>query len=167
MALFPYSILQPEEIVSLDINHEMLDGIPKDFTSFGVQHRDPGTHLELYRPFLGEDLWFLFWLYRVVALRMAFRVTQGIEKKRQLPEWDDDSVIELLRTRLSEDEITFLRKQKIAGPQRTLELLELKILREAEARISGTHAGELSLKGSLKIIEELGRIKSFDPTRKR
>jgi len=111
--------------------------------------------LEMQRPFLGERLWTLFFLYRAFSGRLAFRVVDG-KQKGALPVWDADAgITDLLKTTLSSAEIETARSPKFGGPQYAINLFEQKIIGEADRWISGKSAAELSIEEGQHLAEAL------------
>ncbi len=158
--LFLYDLLLQDEISALKRNASILAEVPKTVDEYMIWARKADDNLEIDRPFLGEKLWFYFWAYRAVALRVCMRISKGIEDG-EIPPWDkkkdgtEEALFQVLRTVLSEKEIKFSKEQRIGGPSRALELIEQKILIESETWISGTHARETNLEGALQAVESL------------
>lgn len=118
------------------------------------------AELESSRPFLGEHLWVRFWVYRAAAGRITWRFAEG-RARRLIPRWDRDEsggpdpMIELLRTVLEESEISWLQQQEVGGPHRLLDLMEQKILAEADRWISGAAAAAYSVEEGRKLVDAL------------
>jgi len=120
-----------------------------------------GVTLERHRPFLGERLWTLFSAYRVLVGRLCFKVVLG-KGKGQLQTWDtdefgkrDDLLLGVLRGVLTEDELAKATRMEVGAPSTLMILIEQKILREAESRITGKQVAEISADEAKRLSEAM------------
>lgn len=118
---------------------------------------------ERHRPFVGEALYRLFYVYRAVSLRLAWKVREGLKRKR-VPYWDEgldgkpDALIEqVLGIALSRDEVLELVKPAgpIGGPLRICGALESKIIEEMSQWIFGQRQAALSLREQERMQEAI------------
>lgn len=149
--LILFELLDPKEYQLAFTKSNLAALLPQmSETELGDMIEQTGKKCEPLRPFLGERLWSLFWVYRAVIGRLCVKIVRGRDK-RKIYGWDfdmngepDEYLIKLLGFALSEDEIkTLSQSRSVAKLLKTL--FEQKILLEAEGRISGRHMAEINV----------------------
>ena len=100
-------ILLPEEYQDFVTNPRLRSSVPefeKEYSIFS------NPQIEYVRPFLGEHLFTLFFIYRAVNGRICVLLERDVKAGEVKPWFDDAGVHRLLRTILTEDEIRDLGK---------------------------------------------------------
>ncbi|HSH79207.1 MAG TPA: hypothetical protein VLA19_11835 [Herpetosiphonaceae bacterium] len=151
--LFHYAILHPREYIGVSSKKVKLafqEITSADFLDQTLQAFATGR-IEKIRPFIGEDLWFLYFAYCQVALRLALNVVQAVEAG-QLQAWDRDSagkpdpLREVLETIFKDSQLTVLIDSSPYGaPQRILGAMEDRILSEMNKWLFGTRLADITL----------------------
>ena len=102
-AIFFYSILLPSEYNEVFTKPKMKEMF-SDLDDNVLEKISSDTEdLESNRPFLGEKLWLLFFIYRAFIGRIFFILVDGL-KKGEIKDWrKDDGVHSLLKNILSND----------------------------------------------------------------
>ncbi len=158
-----YQILLPEEYENVPIDN-VLKIIPSlSRREFDLKSISLGQALEDKRPFMGESLWFLFWIYRAFATRQAVKVVIGRDNKK-LYQWNkdeygkEDSLVGLLLYVFTQQELDAVigGPIEIGIPQRIMDALERKILGEMNEWIFGKRLLDMS-------IEEQERVANLLP----
>lgn len=145
-AILPYVILVPSEYASALNNSTLSSGI-SDYNELELANKvdEVSKIVEPQRPFLGEQLWKMFYIYRAFLARLTWLVIKGREKGKLVPWQEDSGISELLSIVLSEEEIQTGKKQVGHGVLFLIDLLEAKILLEVGSLISGEKYGEVGL----------------------
>jgi hypothetical protein len=107
--------------------------------------------IERVRPFVGEYLWFLFYVYQAVHLRIAVRFAGEWTKGQFSPWYQDSPTIQLLETFLTGEEMSQFLELKFGQIRFTRELLESKFLAAAERVISGQTAANFTAEEAARI----------------
>jgi hypothetical protein len=89
VVVFVYDILVPEEYGLPFKNPNIGAGIPRDEMEFHKRFSNVPS-LEESGPFLGPELWALFWIYRAFCGRLCVKAIEG-RKHGRVPEWDKDN----------------------------------------------------------------------------
>jgi len=161
--IFLYEILLPREYVNVPIDNA-LKLIPKlSQKEFDISVKGITDIIEDKRPFIGERLWFVFFIYRAFAIRQAYKIVQGRDKGK-LYKWDknndgsDDTQIDALRYVLTSKELATVINagpiKDVGVPQRILDAIERKMLDEMNEWIFGKRLIDMS-------IEEQERVASL------
>jgi hypothetical protein len=135
VVIFFFSILHPSEYNDLNptIKASLNSLGDDDLLSF----IDKTHELELHRPFLGERLWLLFRTYSTFLGRLTYKLTEGY-KLEHIRDWrEDEHAIELLRSALSDDEMSTIMKFHIRAIELAIDHLDYKILTEIDRVVSG------------------------------
>lgn len=161
--IFLYQILLPNEYVNvpIDSNLKLIPTLTQE--EFDKRVADLSNIIEDKRPFIGESLWFTFWIYRAFAIRQALKIVRGRDKGK-LYQWDknndgsDDSVIGVLRYVFTTKELDTIINagpiKDVGVPQRILDAIERKMLNEMNEWIFGRRLIDKS-------IEEQERVASL------
>jgi len=153
-----YSILLPREYVT--VLHEKKD-------IFGIEHISEGTlndlninidYIEKHRPFLGGDLWNLFFLYRAFMIRMCYLFIKGRKNVDIKPWYEDNHLVDIAKFILG-NKLESIEVSSISSLQNILGLFEQKIIMEMEKVISGKSASEISFNQALNILELTNKAK--------
>lgn len=113
-----------------------------------------GAQVEVGRPFLGERLWHLFFVYRFVLIRSRIIALNAIDGMPFVVWYDDPGIREVLDAILSRDE-----QGEIFGDRlpfiTCVDVLERKILEESVGAISGRRASEEALDHEREVARRL------------
>ena len=158
--LYIYEVLLPEEYPKA-LSDPGSVGLSKvDTNEFGLQNVKIGKPPERVRPFLGEDLWILYWAYRAVVGRLCLKVLEGRDK-RKIPPWGLNARWRARRVHGQiapaslEQRRNPLIPPSIAVPSTLMGLCERRILLEMERRISGRHIAEASIEDGRRLRDVL------------
>jgi hypothetical protein len=109
--------------------------------------------LELHRPFLGERLWLLFWVYRAFLGRLTYKLIKGYEAG-DIRDWREDKpTVDLLRGTLSDAEMATVLESRLQAAQLVVDQLEHKMLTEMNRVVSGESRAEESFQHARKVRE--------------
>jgi hypothetical protein len=157
--IFVYDVLLPSEYDLAFKNPNIGAGIPhSDMVYFANFKKVPS--LDQFRPFLGPELWALFWVHRAFCGRLCVKAVQGRPNGR-IPEWDQtndgkrDYTMELLERVLTAQEIEAIKNRKSHAPSLAVDLLEQHILAAADRWLSGASVANLSLAEGKRMVEAL------------
>lgn len=93
--------------------------------------------IEKERPFIGEQIWAKYRLYKVFKGRIAMLILMGIPKK-QFHHWQKDSHLkEILESGLTKEEVQEIYAVRITSLNITSAFLENKLLGEINMTLSG------------------------------
>jgi hypothetical protein len=152
--IFFFTILRPSEYNEVfakpnikamvsDVDDSVLDQISSNPENF-----------ESNRPFLGEKLWLLFFIYRAFLGRITFILVNGL-KEGKIEDWKkDDGVHSLLKSILSNDQITAVTVESPNAMHNVITLLEAMLLEEISLIISGSKAS----KDTFELAKKLGKL---------
>lgn len=163
---FPYSVLLPHEIESHkpEYIYRNIPLMAKD--EFLRRVTEINDKPEVKRPFIGENLWLLFSVYRTFALRLCWKIREGHEKG-QVYSWDkdmqgrpDQALMNTIRTILSDDEIQVLISTEISVPQRILNSIKSKILSEMNELVFGKRLINMSFEEQQRVNSLLSGLQS-------
>lgn len=165
---FFYSILLPSEYLEVASNetNKVIPKInPDEFENSFIQM---STELDELRPFLGESLYRLYYIYRAFAYRQAFKVLRR-KVKEIIYEWDkdfdgkeDSAMYQTLKEVLTEEELQVIirNSQPFAPVQGILNAIELKIVAEMNEWIFGRQLAKMSIEEQQRISKLLNSISS-------
>ncbi|MBW2634915.1 MAG: hypothetical protein JRE14_12475 [Deltaproteobacteria bacterium] len=153
-AIFFYSMLHPSEYREVSAIQKMRamlsnfdDGIVEQITS------DP-EYLESGRPFFGEKLWLLFFIYRAFLGRISLILVEGL-KEGEIEDWrKDHGVHSLLKNILSDEQLKAVTVESPIAMQNAINLLEAMLLEEFSLIISGQKAS----KDTFEHAKKLGKL---------
>ncbi|QTC41489.1 hypothetical protein I7V34_20970 [Bacillus sp. V3] len=152
-----YSILLPKEYATaLRKNTEIL-GVEQISEESLYDLNLKIDNIEQHRPFIGENLWNLFYLYRAFMVRMCYLFIKG-RKEEDIKSWyNDKHLIELANYILGE-KLKSVEVSSISSLQTIIGLFEQKIITEMEKLISGKTASEISFNEAKKILELINEV---------
>lgn len=172
MGSFIYNVLSKKEIEDLwDDSKQNSDFIPNRDLLKRV-HRD--THLtehinylkevEKMRPFLGEEIWSLFALYRTFLGRISVLLLDSVKSKK-LFHWHEDGLLkQLFKEKLTKEEYDFIYNLKIHSLDITTKLIENKLLFEINKNLSGEILSQSALERLKETEEYLSTMKANNKT---
>jgi hypothetical protein len=176
--LSPYAVLLPEEYAS--VPYDKIDGMMPKMSEddFNTRVMKPTETFEVDRPFIGENLWRLFFIYRAFAMREMLKVI-GWRKDRRLLPWDqahngtlDVGLIALLKDVFGEEEFAAITAietvdgrmlgiqrdwRGLSVPNRIMGELESRILTEANRMIFGKVLSDTTLAERIRISDQILR----------
>ena len=93
--------------------------------------------IEKVRPFVGEYLWSLYFVYRAFSFRLVVFIF--MEQQKDAPEYwkNDDGIKQILRSVLSESEFDSFKSKEIGSIQYVRALMEGKFISQVENIITG------------------------------
>lgn len=93
--------------------------------------------IEKVRPFVGEYLWSLYFVYRAFSFRLVVFIF--MERQKDAPKYwkDDDGLKQILRSVLSESEFNSFTSKEIGSIQYVRTLMEGKFISQVEKIITG------------------------------
>lgn len=153
--VFFYSILLPNEYKEGITNRELIniENTDKNIDEYLLKSLS-NNEIEKSRIFVGEKLWFLFWSYRAIFLRLGKKFID-LAKKGEVFIWTEDSLIkEYMNIVLDENEIEYIKNNHDFKKLNALkEFIEIKIINEIEALISGEKAATSSFENAIKFLK--------------
>lgn len=116
-----------------------------------------------YRIFLGEQIWWLFYMYSSFIKETFLAIYVESFFKRTIEEWvegwvKDKSIIKILEKVFTEDELLQINWGSLGAVSRARIMFESKIVREVNKVFSGEKAAELGFKTAqryAKVVQEL------------
>lgn len=155
-----YTILLPTEYNSIFDNRTFMFG----FESLSEDKLVDITNscyekVEQYRPFLGEELWSLFYIYQIFLSRVTHKLINGIKNQHIEAWYNDNATMQLLKTVLTEKELLSYEYKGLYGFNNIIYLLESKILHIINKQISGELASEEGFSKAQKIIRAINELK--------
>lgn len=149
-----YNKYQEENLGTLLINAEkseevkhLLDDINEidSNDNFITWFDDMQAKLSSNRPFLGEDLYRSLFTLNLFYSRILLHVATNVYNKK-LYHWHYDKILlKVLKGYLSEEEFTFLMKNKMTSLSYTIGVLEDRILGQINKVLTGNNATKTSL----------------------
>ncbi|MDR6404583.1 MULTISPECIES: hypothetical protein [Chryseobacterium] len=116
--------------------------------------RELRNGLTYERPFLGEDLYYIFHSYYTFVVRVILHNINSV-KKNKLTHWQEDSYsVKLISKIASKEDFDYILKNKKSSYNYTLELIEKQIVQQMNLLLSGKSASEYSIKH----LEEIKKI---------
>ena len=154
-------ILLPSEYQNFVTNDRFRSLVPEleETVATLVDHE-----IEHVRPFLGERVFTLFFIYRAVHGRICFLLDRGVKAGKVTPWFDDAGVHQLLLTILTESEIQALTELTLGRVRWMSSLIEGKILEQ----LWGVIVGEVSSSEGLeqaRRVQEIMRDVELDDKR--
>ena len=115
---------------------------------------------EHVRPFVGELLWSMFFVYRAFKLRVAVILEHGL-KKGEMPYWyDDNGIQQFIRLLFTEDEIGAIERYPIARFGKARQLAESKIIAEMNRIIAGHRSADSGLEQARKMLRAVAEVEA-------
>jgi hypothetical protein len=95
--------------------------------------------VEVYKPFLGDRCFFIFYLYQGLIGRTTMLVTEGY-KKGKIVLWDEDPATLSLAKGLADDrELEVIKMSKVNTFALLMQVAENKLIKELRENINGQH----------------------------
>lgn len=146
--------------------NEYLDEINEPRFSFSETGQEKITEflrtdeVEKFRPFIGDHIWSYYFIYRAINLR-THHLIEKLKKGEEFGYWYEDSgMSQLMGYIFSEKEIDEIKKSGPHSFRSANEMIEIKILKEANYILSGKKSAIESFKSA----EELRKlISKYDP----
>ena len=161
-ALTMLDILLPEEHQQFVTDPRLRASVPEldeEYATFS----DP--EVEYVRPFLGEHLFALFFIYRAVNGRICFLLERDVKAGEVKPWFDDAGIQQLLRTILTEDEIRSLGKLRHGHVHWMRNLIEGKMLEHLRRVIAGEVSTEEGIEQARRVRDVVRNIEDEDDRR--
>jgi hypothetical protein len=161
-----YSVFDPSEYTDL---YDKIEELIKadDFSELQSFHDAANLSLDGLRPFYGETLWRLAWVYRAFSGTIALKVIES-KKHRSLPSWDrrpdgkGDHLIDTLLLVFSHDELQQVTASRdrsgragVDIPLQITKILEARILEEMNQMIFGRKFLEMSMQDIRSIVSTI------------
>lgn len=109
--------------------------------------------IEDCRPFIGPILWSLFYAYRALVGRTGWLFVKGKDQGYIEPWYEDSGIRQILGAVMDESELASFDSLQVGKFQHMCQLLESKILVEADQIISGASSGALGLEQAQRIAD--------------
>lgn len=108
------------------------------------------NNIEKVRPFVGEYLWFIFYLYRAFLLRLMFLLYQDQQKYY----WKSDKLLlSICESALSNDEYKIFKEKKFESIRYFKTMIEIKFLQQIKKIINGQSLIEEEIEKVSKIYQ--------------
>ena len=118
--------------------------------------------IEYVRPFLGEDLFLMFFVYRAWLGRVAFLLDRDVREGKVKPWFDDSGISQLLRMVLVEKEMKQLERLPVSQFHWTSNAIEGKILDRLRQVISGEVSTTEGLEQAWRVREVVEQFEAED-----
>lgn len=155
-----YTILTKEEIISLPQTNN--NYTRANISSFKAQEYHESCNkimkeIEKARPFIGENLWIVLFVYQAFLGRLTYLIEDGL-KKGKVNYWKEDKnfIDQILGAVIKPDELQQLFKNDITSFHNVLNFLEFKALNDISEQISGKRMTEETVKQALE-LSKMGR----------
>ena len=112
------------------------------------------------RPFVGEALYFQFYIYRAVNGRVAFLLEKGLKSGEIAPWYKDDGINQLLGFVLTKAEIKQFQRQRISQLHWVQTAIEEKILSSLQKLIAGEISSEEGVAQARKNLEAVRKLEA-------
>lgn len=152
-----YTILTKEEILNLpnDKNEKTQKDIesfnPKEF--FNLQHSTLKNIMN-FRPFIGEELWMIFYTYSAFLGRLTFLLQDGLAKGKIIYWIDDKNFInQIFQTVIKNKDLEILLGKDNFAFQNVLNYLEYKALDNINSQITGKRMSLESVQHAINLSE--------------
>ena len=115
---------------------------------------------EQVRPFVGELIWSMYFVYRALVLRVAVIVERDFSKGKLAYWYEDSGIQEFLRLLLTEEEIAAINQYDVSRFKQITAFAENRILREINRIISGHQSADSGLEHARKILRTVGEVEA-------
>lgn len=147
-----YDLITVDELKDESVQRKMLDAVPLLSEQEWGGILSGQAEVDEVRPFVGETLWQLFFVYRAVSMRLVWKVIEG-KRRGRIPAWPydfdgrlDSYLNKLVLLAMSDSEWLAIKKYSPIGvPGRIEALIESKLLSEMSLWIFGQRMTSLSL----------------------
>ena len=116
--------------------------------------------IEQSRPFLGDKLFAMVFVYRAIRGRICFLLDRDVQKGHVTPWFQDDGVKRLLQEVLSSEELEDFERLSKLRIRWVNNLLEQKILEDLRKVIDGTQSVDEGLEQARRILEAVRAVES-------
>ena len=149
-------ILDPDEYQSFVTDSRFRLSIPteKDLVSLLSQR------IEQERPFLGEELYALFFVYRAIIGRICFLLERDVAKGYVKSWFQDDGIRQLLRLVLASEQVKEFEELTFVHVNWMTNAIEGRILSELRSVIVGTQSVDDGLEQASRILEAVQAVES-------
>ena len=164
-----YSFLIEDEIEKLYISNELgpskvrklfLEKISMEYGQVANEEADElRLTIEKSRPFIGEKLYNLYYLYSTFCMRATYLLIKDVDKMICTVWKKDSALMNSLKENLTEKEIAFLNSRNIDSYRLAVSILESKIISAISYCLTGEEAVDNSIAQAEK-IEELMKLGS-------
>ena len=156
---FFFTIALPNEYKTALANSTIFEGLRKIDDNYIVNYPEEVSNLEDCRPYLGENLWLHFFVYRAFLGRIAVLV-KWLKEGKEIGDWRQDSGVQQhLKVAFEEDEFNALMKSNPMEINYALNVLESKVLREISYIVSGRQSSLESFENSRELRKLLANEK--------
>jgi hypothetical protein len=124
-----------------------------------AMYKDNVGSRERVRPYVGEYTWALVSTYQSIILRTALLLHMGQEDEKKLNWHLDSGINQLLRSALTESELTEFGETRIGKVGWIQRKFESKILAAMQMVISGEQFGEEALRQAQRMEEKVQQLK--------
>ncbi|MFZ3136142.1 MAG: hypothetical protein WA126_01985 [Thermodesulfovibrionales bacterium] len=148
-----YTILTKEEIIKLpEITNEYFKELISEFKAqeYHVHCHRIIKEVEETRPFIGETLWLVFFVYQAFLQRLTYLIDDGLKKKK-IAYWKEDKsfIDQILGVVIKPEELQQLFSNDIPSFNNVLNFLEFKALNDISEQISGKRMTEETVKQAI------------------
>lgn len=157
LVFLAYGILVKNEVLNLPNtkNTKILNDI-KDFkpNDYILAQSKISTDLEKIRPFIGENLWTIFTVYRAFLGRLTYLLQDGLIKGK-IMFWQEDHnfIDQILGLVIKPDEMKKLLEVEHNAFQNIINFLEFKALNEISEQMSGKRMTEENVKQAIRLSQ--------------
>jgi hypothetical protein len=149
--IFTYlDVLLAAEYETFD--HKKLEGLSRfSLESLGDMSGDKSEPIEILRPFVGEYLWYLFYVYLALHLRIAVIYANNRAAGKFVPWYHDGPTVKMLASVLTENELASFRNLSHGQINSVRLLIESKFLGAGDKIISGEKTGDFAAEQATRI----------------
>ena len=152
-----YKILTKEELINLPKSeNKTIKGLIETFNSekFIKKQLELTAQVELTRPFIGENLWIIYFTYQAFIGRLTLLIETGILNEK-VEHWTDDKGFkkQILLNVINQKELDVLLKSNITAFDNVLNFLEYKALNDISEQITGKRMTTEALEHTMKLSE--------------
>lgn len=149
-----YTVLIPKEYNDAFSNDKIMSMIQHYSLEDIVEKTKGGNKdIEVFRPYFGEILWALFFVYRAFLMRVCWIIARGLEKTN-IPNWRNDTGLkQMIESVFTKDEIKHIIGSDIYDLQNIISNFEQKIMIEISKILSGKRRAEINFESANKILQ--------------
>ncbi len=153
-AVIYLDILTDDELAALPNNQRARSQIEKSGGDMALNRIAKAAQgIDESRPFIGDQIYTLLYVYRAISLRVEFLLARCLERERFDPWWTDSGVRQHLGLVLDKQELQRIDDLPVGRFGQVRSLLELKILQEIQTLISGEQAARFTIERASAIAE--------------
>ena len=115
--------------------------------------------IEYVRPFIGEELYLQFFIYRAVTGRTAILLEEGIKSGKVESWYNDSGIQQLLSYVMSSEEINQFKQVSVVRLHWLQNALEAKILNGMQRLIAGEVSSQESVEKAQNILKQVQTIR--------